>query len=156
VLHPRQVDVEQVDLPVAGERLAVRADQHRGVAHARVARDVLGQAAEQQRDAEPSRQIGHPPYPRSVDCLRLGHRLALRAQEGEVLGQADERGAAAGGLLDECFGRGQVPLDVGGRGHLHDGSDGALGRAHRFARLRRGSGRAGRRRTAGGRPEAHA
>ena len=95
----------------------------------------------------------HPPDPRAVEVLGLRHRLALGAEEREVLGQADEGGAPRGGLLDEGLGRGEVALHVGGGRHLHDRGEGAGRGAHRAPAPRpvAGRGAAGRSRCRYGR-----
>ena len=134
VLHARQVDVEEVDLAVDGERRPVGPEEDAGVADARVAGDALGKRAREQRDARPAGEGRHPAHPGAVEVLGLGHGLALGAEEGEVLGEADEGGSARRRLLHEALGGGEVALHVGGGGHLHDGREGP--RAH-FAGPRR-------------------
>ena len=54
----------------------------------RVAGDALGDAAEQDGDAVAARGLRHALHPGAVEGLRLRHRLALAAEEGEVLRQA--------------------------------------------------------------------
>ena len=96
-----------------------------------------------------ARGLRHALHPGAVEGLRLGDRLALAAQEREVLRQGGEGGPARGGLRDQRLRGGEVALDVRGRGHLRGGDDEAP--AHRFgprfafaaARLR-GPRRAGR------------
>ena len=81
------------------------------------------------------RQVGHAPRPGAVQGLRLRDGLAFGAQEGEVLGEADEAGAARGGGRDEPLRAVEVALDLRRRGHLH--GRGQHGVGHQRARLRR-------------------
>jgi hypothetical protein len=143
VLQARKVDVEQVDLPVDRDRRAIPSEQDRRVVDTRVAVDALGDAPQQDGDSVAARGFRQAADPRAVERLRLGHGLALAAEEREVFGQADERRAAGGRLRDQRLRDGQVALDVGGRGHLGRGHDQT--RAHRRAATRfRGPRRPGR------------
>ena len=106
VLHARQVDVEQVDLAVDGERLRRPARAAPRCCSTRVSPATRsGRLPSSSVSAMPRGQRRHARDPGAVERLRLGHGLALAAQEREVLGQRDEARAARGRLLDQALGR---------------------------------------------------
>ena len=140
---PRDLDVEQVDLPVTRAHLAPRVQQHAGVGQA-IARDrgrVRGIPPAAAR--HPSRR------PAAACAARLDHLSARRltalrtvlrrpaavvqgfrqaglvvlvaAQIGKVLGQTDQLGALVAGLVHQRAGPFQVGGDVLGGTHLHRG-----------------------------------
>ena len=112
-----QVDVEEVDLAVDRERARRRARAApRCCGRACRPSTRLGQAAEQeQRERVRARAPAMRAHPGAVERLRLGDRLALGAQEREVLGQrrrSARRARAASSTRRSAVSR--FALDVGG------------------------------------------
>ena len=103
--RPGQVDVEEVDLAVDGERAPVRPEQHRRVVDARVARDLLGQAAEQQRERDggaPARPCARPRGRRAPAASGTGSPSARR--NAKFSGSATKRAPRAAASLDQPLG----------------------------------------------------
>jgi hypothetical protein len=96
------VDVEQMELPIGREPIALRTEEHGRVVRAALVAG-FGDASDEERDAEPRSECREARVRRPID--RLGERdLAIvRAEEGGRFGCRDELGARAGGALHQRF-----------------------------------------------------
>ena len=114
-------DVEQMDLVVARDALAVRIDEQRGVRHAprRVTLDDRGAAEDPH--AELARGVAQELLnrPRAVGLRHTQLVGIAQADEREVLRQAGKLRAGVLGLAQKAARRLQVFLDAVTRGHLN-------------------------------------
>ena len=103
-----KIDVEQMNLAIHGDLLAVGAKQHRRVVASRVAGDLLGDRSSDDVDLQLARQPRHQRQRLTVERFRRGGLLVALAAPVEDFGQRDQVRAARRTDADQPFGAFQV------------------------------------------------